>query len=124
MPYTLDLLRHRDQFRRRGLRPVHNPSDRPKVRREDDGDQYHADEEDVDIDQDEIYHPPKTAEERAPKRRRVEPSEKSRFPELPKVRINRGIPDFQDPRMFDIRRDDDKPVETPQREVSHFIGTG
>jgi hypothetical protein len=124
MPYTLDLLRHRDQFRRRGLKPVHNPSDRPKVRKEDEGDQYHADEEDLGIDQDEVYHPPKTAEERAPKRRRVELNEKSRVPELPKVRIHREIPDFQDPRMFDIRRDDDKPAEIPQREVSHFIETG
>jgi hypothetical protein len=124
MPYTLDLLRHRDQFRRRGLKPVHNPSDRPKVRKEDDGDQYHADEEDVGIDKDEVYHPPKTAEERAPKRRRVELNEKSRMTELPKVRIHPEIPDFQDPRMFDIRRDDDKPAENQQREVWHFIGTG
>ena len=117
MPYTLDMLRHRDQFRRRGLKPVQNPTDKPKARREDDGDQYQADEEDVEIDRDEVYRPPKTTEEHAPKRRRIEQNKENRQPELPKIRINRGSTKFQDPHKLDIRRGEDRLSESPRHEV-------
>ena len=117
MPYTLDLLRHRDQFRRRGLKPVQNPDERPKAGKEDYGDQYQADE-DVEIDRDEVYHPPKMTEERASKRRRIEPNKESRLPELPKIRINRASAKFQDPRKYDIRRSEDRAPESPRHEVS------
>ena len=120
MPYTLDLLRHRDQFRRRGLKPVQNPGDKPKARKEYDGDQYQADEEDVEIDRDEIYRPPKTTEEPAPKRRRIEQNKENRQPELPKIRINRGSTKFQDPREFDIRRGEDRGSESPGHEVLRY----
>lgn len=124
MPYTLDLLRHRDQFRRRGLKPVETHSDHPKVsRKEDDGDQYQADQEDMEIDRDEVYHAPKTNEERAPKRRRIEPSKENRFSQLPKVGINREAI-FQDPRKFNIRREGDRTFESSHHEVLHSIVAG
>lgn len=72
MPYTLDLIRHRDQFRRRGLKPVHNPDSRPPIREDDEQYQADDDEGEVEIDRDERYIPPNDSEEREPKRRRLQ----------------------------------------------------
>src|ERR1700738_3023407 len=76
MPYTLDLIRHRDQFRRRGLKPVHNPAENlPLPVHKADDEQYQADDdegEEGQLAKYELYIPPKDAQERAPKRRRIE----------------------------------------------------
>ena len=80
MPYTLDLMRHRDQFRRRGLKPVHNPSERPRTHEDDE--QYHADEEEAEMDKDERYFPPKDVGARPPKRPRIHGNQENSDDEL------------------------------------------
>jgi len=78
MPYTLDLIRHRDQFRRRGLKPVHNPDNARPVLEEDE--QYQGDEEgpEVELDKDERYVSATRHDKPRPlKRRRVEAPEES-----------------------------------------------
>lgn len=101
MPYTLDLMRHRDQFRRRGLKPVHNPDAPQPPRAQQEDEQYHADEEEEEpeIDADERYIPPKDVEERPPKRRRME-KEHDGEDEHP-IRLKIGRKKFMDPRQFD-----------------------
>jgi hypothetical protein len=115
MPYTLDLIRHRDQFRRRGLKPVHNPDSRPQIREEDE--QYQADDDEGEIDKDERYMPPKDIEEREPKRRRLQENlegEDVEVPTYPRFRRKK----FIDPGQFGVRRSP-KVVQqvTPDREV-------
>jgi len=124
MPYTLDLIRHRDQFQRRGLKPVHNPDAAPPPRVQEEDEQYQADEEEeVEIDQEERYIPPKDVEEPPPKRRRIE-KEHREGEEEEEIRIRTGRRKFIDPRQFDVQRKE-KPVQqaTPEREeeVCHFI---
>lgn len=117
MPYTLDLIRHRDQFRRRGLKPVHNPDAQSRVREDDD--QYQADEEEVEVDKDEQYFPPKDIREPAPKRRRIDENEGSPDDDMD-IQLLVGRRKFLDPRQFDVRKQ--KPVQqvTPDREVNQL----
>jgi len=117
MPYTLDLIRHRDQFRRRGLKPVHNPDAAPPPRAQEEDEQYQADEEEeAEIDHDERYIPPKDVEERPPKRRRIE-KEHDGEEEDEDIRIQTGRRKFIDPRQYDVQRKE-KPAQqaTPDRE--------
>jgi len=75
MPYTLDLMRHRDQFRRRGLKPVQNPDNvQPSHKGDDEDDQYQSEEENQpEIDKDERYVSPNRRDGQPPvKKRRVE----------------------------------------------------
>ena len=110
-------MRHRDQFRRRGLKPVHNPDAAPPPRVQEEDEQYQADEEEEpEIDQDERYIPPKDVEERPPKRRRIE-KEHGEGEEEEEIRMRIGRSKFIDPRQFDLPRKE-KPVQqaTPERE--------
>jgi len=101
MPYTLDLMRHRDQFRRRGLKPVHNPDAAQPPRAQQEDEQYQADEEEEpEIDADERYIPPKDLEERPPKRPRTE-KEHDGEEEHP-IRLKIGRKKFIDPRQFNV----------------------
>jgi hypothetical protein len=77
MPYTLDLIRHRDQFRRRGLKPVHNPdSERHPHQGVEDDEQFQADDEDEgEVDKYERYVPLRPEVGRPTKRRRREGNE-------------------------------------------------
>jgi len=95
MPYTLDLIRHRDQFRRRGLKPVHNPDEPRPARREED-DQYQGEpEEEQEIDNDERYVSRLRNDGLPPvKRRRLELPE-----DVEKIHIQRVRP-FMDPELL------------------------
>ena len=113
MPYTLDLMRHRDQFRRRGLKPVQNPFQQPRTHEDDE--QYQADEEEVEMDKDEQYVPPKDIRERPPKRHRIHENQENSDGEL-EIRLLVGRKKFLAP---DIPRKM-RPVQqvTANREVS------
>ena len=118
MPYTLDLIRHRDQFRRRGLKPVHNPETQPQDHGRDDDAQYQADEEeDIALDKEERYVPPKDVpkdgEERASKRRKIQ-AEKERGDVVVRKKIGKN---WIDPRKFDVSRGE-KVAPKEQRQVS------
>jgi hypothetical protein len=93
MPYTLDLMRHRDQFRRRGLKPVHNPNE-PHAREDDE--QFQADEEEFEMDKDELYAPPKNMGERPPKRPRIDENQENSDNEL-EIRLLVGRKKFLAP---------------------------
>lgn len=113
MPYTLDLMRHRDQFRRRGLKPVHNPFQQPRTHEDDE--QYQADEEEVEMDKDEQYVPPKGIGARAPKRHRIHENQENSDGEL-EIRLLVGRKKFLAP---DIPRKIRPPQQvTSNREVS------
>lgn len=111
MPYTLDLMRHRDQFRRRGLKPVHNPDSQRFVHEQDE--QYHVDEDEADVDKDERCIPPKGVEERAPKRRRVRESVQNENKES-SIHLHVGRKRFLDPGQFDVH-----PEESHGQQVVH-----
>jgi hypothetical protein len=116
MPYTLDLIRHRDQFRRRGLKPVHNPEANPPDREADQ--QYQADDDEAEIDKDERYLPPKDGQERAPKRRRVQAEENNVEDTGVQVKLPAGRKKFLDPPGLDvdnIRKT--RLQESPKRQV-------
>jgi len=103
MPYTLDLIRHRDQFRRRGLKPVHNPELQCHSHGTEEDEQYQADEElEPELDKDERYVPPKDVskdgQERAPKRRKVQAEDEQQ--DLG-IRLEIGKR-WIDPRKFDV----------------------
>jgi hypothetical protein len=122
MPYTLDLIRHRDQFRRRGLKPVHNPDSRPQIREEDEQYQADDDEGEGEIDKDERYISPKDIEEREPKRRRFEENLENQNHEAQVRTYSRHRRKrFIDPSRFDVRKSPKvtKAVQqvTPAREV-------
>lgn len=104
MPYTLDLMRHRDQFRRRGLKPVHNPDIRFSALEDDD--QYQADEEEEVLDKDERYIPQKNVDGPAPKRRCVQQPNEAPGDNF-ELNIRIGPQKFLDPRKFDIYRQED-----------------
>jgi hypothetical protein len=125
MPYTLDLIRHRDQFRRRGLKPVHNPIEQPRVHEDDE--QYPAEEEEGEVDKDEIYISPKDNQERPSKRRRIlqdrtAEENKTSFDEGAEIRLRAGRKGFMDPRQFDTnpKGKDAQPV-TRHKEVSFIF---
>jgi hypothetical protein len=113
MPYTLDLIRHRDQFRRRGLKPVHNPDAQPRAREDDE--QYQADEEEVEFDKNEQYIPPKDIGERPSKRRRLNENEEEE--EDWEIQLLSGRKKFLDPRQFNIQKKKFVQQITPDREV-------
>ena len=113
MPYTLDLMRHRDQFRRRGLKPVHNPNEQPRAREDDE--QYQADEEEVEMDKDEQYVPPKDMGDRPPKRPRIHENQENSDDEL-EIRLLVGRKKFLAPDIPRKRRLARQ--VTPDREVS------
>jgi hypothetical protein len=103
MPYTLDLIRHRDQFRRRGLKPVHNPELQYHSHGTEEDDQYQADEElEPELDKDERYVPPKDVskdgQERAAKRQKVQAEDEQEDVGIRLEVGNRWI----DPRKFDV----------------------
>ena len=109
-------MRHRDQFRRRGLKPVHNPDSAQPPRAQEEDEQYHADEEEeAEIDADERYIPPKDIEQRPPKRRRKENEQAGDEEDVIRPKIGRKK--FIDPRLFDVPRKE-RPVQqvTPARE--------
>ena len=116
MPYTLDLMRHRDQFRRRGLKPVHNPNEKPRTHEDDE--QYQADEEGVEMDKDERYVPPKDMGERPPKRSRIHENQENSDDEL-EIRLLFGRKKFLAPDIPRMR-----PVQqlTLDQEVTSGIG--
>ena len=100
MPYTLDLMRHRDQFRRRGLKPVHNLDAQSRVH--EDEEQYQADEEEVYLDKNEKYIPPEDVGQRAAKRRRI--YVKETLNEDFEIQLRVGRKRFLYPTKFDVPR--------------------
>jgi hypothetical protein len=116
MPYTLDLIRHRDQFRRRGLKPVHNPDANPVIREVDE--QYQADDDEGEIDKDERYMPPKDIHEPATKRRKIQEQNVQDDIE-PEIRLPHGRRKFLDPSRFDVERNAIPVHASPIRQVPH-----
>jgi hypothetical protein len=115
MPYTLDLIRHRDQFRRRGLKPVHNPGEASHAKENDD--QYQADEDNSENEPEPQFQSPPGAEEHLPKRRKIR-QDNNDDEAQPEIHLRPGRRKFLDPRQFDVSRKVEPPrQDTPEREV-------
>lgn len=125
MPYTLDLIRHRDQFRRRGLKPVHNPDNARPTLEEDE--QYQGDEEGpaVELDKDERYVSPTRHDGPRPlKKRRVEtPEESTETIHLRRGRAFIAPENLFSEHIFSERKPSSKIVQqvTPERDVSIYV---
>ena len=117
MPYTLDLIRHRDQFRRRGLKPVHNPGEASHSNEIDD--QYQGDDEEGVNDPEGQSPSPKEVRQHSPKRRRLQRDHTEEEEEQIEIRLRPGRRKFLDPRQFDVRRKPEPAQQvTPEQEVS------
>ena len=114
MPYTLDLMRHRDQFRRRGLKPVQNPFQQHRSREDDE--QYQADEEEADMDKDKHYMLPKDIGDRVLKGPRLH--ENDSVEELD-IHLRFGRKKFLAPDV--PQKSNPMKQATPDREVSSPI---
>jgi hypothetical protein len=119
MPYTLDLIRHRNQFRRRGLKPVHNPGVHPHPVHEAD-EQYQADDDEGEMDNDERYIPPPDVQERAAKRRKTNEIQTTEDNDETDIHLQHGRKKFLDPRRFDPNKPKPKTQTSPNRQV-HLI---
>ena len=115
MPYTLDLIRHRDQFRRRGLKPVHNPGE--ALRSKENDDQYQADEDECDNAPEPESLSARGGDEHLSKRQRIRQANDDDEDQL-EIHLRPGRRKFLDPRQFDVsRKVEPSREDTPEHEV-------